>query len=683
MTGKDDDLQGDLDGFFDEIEDGGVDPDAFEANEDDGDAPEEGEPISAPKKVDPAELLAGKLPDGMTPDEADALIASILGEPPTDDEAVEAIAPAEESGLVFEEFDLGLEEDLVEIAPDGVESPVAAPEEKAEDVLSTFFNEALAETAAGDAGVPVLDEPEPAAEPVETAAGAESSGEDVVRELFADAVVAPEDLAEAAAAAAAAESLAEPEAVFEEAPIESEAARELFEEAEVETAEEEAAPAASLWDIEGPVSQDDIAEFASKSAENDAEAVAEEPSEAVLEEALTEDAVVEEEMQPVEAASEEAPVEEEPVLAEAAVEEEAALADATAPEELEPVEVAAEEVPLEEEPAFAEAATEAVEEVPEPVAVEAAAGDLASEVDSAFAWADDDEEAAAEEVAEEEPVLAEAAVEEEAVAEDVFAEEEPAFAEAATDDDVAEEAPALVEAVSEAADEEELAEVLGLTAAAAGALIAAADGETSEGVAEEPEAVEDIPVVEEVEEMPVSASQRFDEELAAVAIDEESVTKELDAVAAPEEPEPVSVAAAPAAIEEDISRPWRWAALGAWGFLIWMLSTAQAGTVPEIGFPGADKLAHAAAFAVLAALLARTLQGECPARPIWLIMAASVLLAGRYGVVSECSQVYVLTRSFEHGDIIANLFGSFIGVVAWRHYPAESQSFDVGTPASA
>lgn len=106
-------------------------------------------------------------------------------------------------------------------------------------------------------------------------------------------------------------------------------------------------------------------------------------------------------------------------------------------------------------------------------------------------------------------------------------------------------------------------------------------------------------------------------------------------------------------------RRWRWpwalAALG-WAALIFALSASSAppgASMPLLEVPGADKLAHAALYAVLAALL----------RAAAARRREAVAVAAAYGVTDELHQAFVPRRSPDPLDWAADLAGALAGAL--------------------
>lgn len=101
-----------------------------------------------------------------------------------------------------------------------------------------------------------------------------------------------------------------------------------------------------------------------------------------------------------------------------------------------------------------------------------------------------------------------------------------------------------------------------------------------------------------------------------------------------------------------------------WAAVIFTLSTGTSVEVPRLStLLEPDKAAHAAAYFVLAGLF---MWGAHRGRGVSFTAAAVVfLLTSLYGIGMECIQyAFFPNRFFEVPDIIANIIGSFSGVLA-------------------
>lgn len=85
--------------------------------------------------------------------------------------------------------------------------------------------------------------------------------------------------------------------------------------------------------------------------------------------------------------------------------------------------------------------------------------------------------------------------------------------------------------------------------------------------------------------------------------------------------------------------------------------------VPPV--PHSDKLLHAAAYGLLALLLARALHGSSQAALGELALAAC-LWATAFGGIEEILQLFLTDRSAEVGDVLANAFGAALAACVWK-----------------
>lgn len=101
-----------------------------------------------------------------------------------------------------------------------------------------------------------------------------------------------------------------------------------------------------------------------------------------------------------------------------------------------------------------------------------------------------------------------------------------------------------------------------------------------------------------------------------------------------------------------------WIPAGAWMGVIFFLST-----LPESATPGRgilpDKVCHAGEYFILAFLILFALQRTTQARfsaSFWITLAWGAV----YGLSDEIHQLYVPTRQFEVGDLIADVCGVMV-----------------------
>ncbi len=101
----------------------------------------------------------------------------------------------------------------------------------------------------------------------------------------------------------------------------------------------------------------------------------------------------------------------------------------------------------------------------------------------------------------------------------------------------------------------------------------------------------------------------------------------------------------------------RWLPAAAWAAtLYWLSSQPQLPELP-VAFPGADKLLHAGAYALLALTCAFALRWPQGARAF-----LPALLATAYGLTDELHQRYVPGRSADLADLFADGGGALLAV---------------------
>lgn len=107
----------------------------------------------------------------------------------------------------------------------------------------------------------------------------------------------------------------------------------------------------------------------------------------------------------------------------------------------------------------------------------------------------------------------------------------------------------------------------------------------------------------------------------------------------------------------------------AWLIAITYLSATPAVQLPRFQLFSSDKLAHAAAYALLAWLFAQGLRANTHGRDFSLSQLALVfLLPALYGAVMEWMQgAFFPNRFFEYDDMLANAVGAAI-VSGWLFF---------------
>ena len=101
----------------------------------------------------------------------------------------------------------------------------------------------------------------------------------------------------------------------------------------------------------------------------------------------------------------------------------------------------------------------------------------------------------------------------------------------------------------------------------------------------------------------------------------------------------------------------------AWAGLILFLSSRPVDDLPDVGFSMSDKLAHAAVYGVLGALVARAL-----CRPGVGVAVVAVACVAAFGLFDEWSQSFSPGREPDLADAVADTIGAAAGYAAVLRY---------------
>jgi len=107
-------------------------------------------------------------------------------------------------------------------------------------------------------------------------------------------------------------------------------------------------------------------------------------------------------------------------------------------------------------------------------------------------------------------------------------------------------------------------------------------------------------------------------------------------------------------------RALRWTLVAAYAVSLFFVSSLPSEEIP-VGMPyGMDKVAHAAAYAILALLFCRAVRS--PGTGSLVLIA---LFCAAYGVLNELHQAYVPGRFASGWDAVANAVGASVTVLLW------------------
>ena len=101
------------------------------------------------------------------------------------------------------------------------------------------------------------------------------------------------------------------------------------------------------------------------------------------------------------------------------------------------------------------------------------------------------------------------------------------------------------------------------------------------------------------------------------------------------------------------------------GAIFWLSSQSSPFLAPP-QWPGGDKVAHGAAYAILGALLCRAFAGS--GLPPSAALAMAVITASLYGASDEWHQSFVPHRAADASDWVADTLGAAVGASLWAWF---------------
>jgi VanZ family protein len=110
--------------------------------------------------------------------------------------------------------------------------------------------------------------------------------------------------------------------------------------------------------------------------------------------------------------------------------------------------------------------------------------------------------------------------------------------------------------------------------------------------------------------------------------------------------------------------PWRWAVVAAYMGAIFMASAGPGVTLPP--GRGWDKVLHAGAYAVLAALAAWAATRGRLRAATWRVLLAAWVISTAYGALDELHQYFVPGRQCDAADLAADALGALAAAGAIR-----------------
>lgn len=99
--------------------------------------------------------------------------------------------------------------------------------------------------------------------------------------------------------------------------------------------------------------------------------------------------------------------------------------------------------------------------------------------------------------------------------------------------------------------------------------------------------------------------------------------------------------------------------------IIFFLSNQQSDDLNAFNFPGLDKVAHIVIYAVLSWTVIISYSERLRRSRKWLVFASAVALPILFGISDEYHQSYVVGRSSEFLDLVADGFGALLVSTVW------------------
>lgn len=117
--------------------------------------------------------------------------------------------------------------------------------------------------------------------------------------------------------------------------------------------------------------------------------------------------------------------------------------------------------------------------------------------------------------------------------------------------------------------------------------------------------------------------------------------------------------------------------------LIFWLSNQSHPPVPEMRFPGEDKVAHMVLYGGLASILSVGLRRSRRPNAPWVMRFGPILFAAVYGATDEVHQIFIAERTFSVFDWVADIVGATLAHWAWgrffRRFPVRQSARADGT----
>ena len=109
-----------------------------------------------------------------------------------------------------------------------------------------------------------------------------------------------------------------------------------------------------------------------------------------------------------------------------------------------------------------------------------------------------------------------------------------------------------------------------------------------------------------------------------------------------------------------------WIPVVAWMAVIFSLSSIPGKDIPDVKLPNFDKLVHITEYAILGILLIRAFSNSAANTSLIKLAIISVCISALYAASDEAHQYFVIDRTPDIMDFLADSIGAIIGVYLYH-----------------